>query len=950
MPIQPTVSSFTGQASASAGFPRPLDGNEAVAVRERTLSLTDLATHSVAPPQSLRRAILRADVRERHVIAHQVAWLAHAFAQEAGGDPNASVEQLCVRADASRGDLPFDKAALKRAWRLRFPHLLDGASARDVTRDIVKWCAAHRAQPAAAARWHWLSSTVGALPGHSLDVASFASLPMREWPATMLSVALTLSNLREAVLPDMSLSNTDLRGVYAPGAQFGGGQFNGTAWTGAQLRRAGFALSNQINADFERADLRDACFRAADLSGARLVKADLRGAQWLHTVMRGANLSEAFCEGVVLTKACLDRASFHRARLHGASISHGSARELVLVDVKAKRSKWTSVVMNSTRAAGADLRGAEFRQCELAGWDARGARLNSARFESCDLRHARFCGASLKRVRIGRDCDLGGTQWQGARIRLDEAWLRQLTRVELDQVAQSWMTFPIDQPAMRAHVFSQLLIALSRKSGVIHTEGEMMLSLRRLPEHVQRSDWLGRLLAAPAESGGLGEHEGFRDLRVQWLTRKLGELTDVRLSRAEAQWAMASLASALHGCCVSSPEAAWRHAGAMCQMLHWANEGVGTGAPSRVALLRETWSGVLPPQVHVALSADGINALDASCFILIRADGGVAARLPRHLLASVLGSVALAPPKEGDAVSSADALPGWPWAGTRVVVRDRASPGDYVPGTMLHLQGLLREFGCLAGLWPLDRPLDGFVRLAGRWLGDIGTEAANVACRRPGHSMLTAADSTVPAANAASHASLSLTDRFEALVIASHSPEQMKLRAAGHADIEDVFREFPITLPNDAAPLSVPMSRRARLISVAAGLSWLTLQPEWHSLSPAATSGVCADVEARRACRRYALALLNELNDAMSGDAIWRQLPQAVALRACLFDEASAPDLLAQRLVAWLMCPEVLGLPGVAQACSQTLPWFWAISLPLDMDSTRYALMRGALPADEHVV
>lgn len=35
-----------------------------------------------------------------------------------------------------------------------------------------------------------------------------------------------------------------------------------------------------------------------------------------------------------------------------------------------------------------------------------------------------------------------------------------------------------------------------------------------------------------------------------------------------------------------------------------------------------------------------------------------------------------------------------------------------------------------------------------------------------------------------------------------------------------------------------------------------------------------------------------------------------------------------------MTCDEVRQLPGLAQACAQTLPWFWAIRLPLPGPAT----------------
>lgn len=909
------------------------------------------ASFSEAPPEALRFAILRADPTERRAIASLVSWLTHTLAQAAHRREGCgSIERLCVRADAARGDLPFDKAALTRVWNTRYSHLLHGARAAGVARDMVTWCSPSRDDSSRAPRWHWLPS----VDAVAFDAAALADWPVREWPPDVLSTALALTNLRDGVLPDLSLPNSDLRGVHAPGAQFCGGQFDGTVWSGARLRRAGFAYANQVSANFERADLREACFRAAVLSGARALGADLRGAEFLHTVMDGADLSETRCQRVTFEKMRLDDATFHRARMDGACFANGSAQRVMLIGTRARRSRWTSVTMSDGRASGADLRGAEFRQCNLVAWDARGAQLNGALFESCDMRRARFCGASLKRVCIGRDCDLGATQWQGARLWLDGAWLRQLTPSELEPVVRSWMTFPVDQPNTRADVFLQLLNALRHRSAFsvsADTPDGMAPPLHRLPEHVQRSDWLGRLLVAPGEAGGLLDHECFSTLRAQWLARKLDMMKDVRLTRDEASWATDALTVTLHRLCLTgAPEAVWAHAGAICQTLYWAGEGLGGVSDSRTAALRAAWFNALPAQVHVALSADGIDARDPAYLVWIRADGEVAVRLPKALTAALWGSAGASQPKEGDMGFAGHPLPGWQWAGTLGIVRDRLFPGDYVPGTMRQLQGLLREFGCLAGLWPVDRPLDAFVRLTGRWLGDEGEVRASAACRggwppavSPLASGVNAMPTVVPLSQRAELglAKLSPAERLDATVYTSRSPAHVRLQPAGRADIDEVFRDHPLSTSATDVTLRLSPLRRVRLVSVAAGLAWLATQPEWYlSLSSIDVDNSSAD-GARVACRRYALAVLNET---MTGEATWRVLPQAIALRTCLSDDTVVSRHLAERLTQWLTCPEIMALPGLADACRQTLPWFWAIRLPLSAHVITDATRAGASP------
>ncbi|VVE70683.1 Secreted effector protein PipB2 [Pandoraea anapnoica] len=932
------------QAVATASF--PLEHAEGGANGNGALPSSYPTSLSEAPAEALRCAILRADLVERRAIALLVSWLTHALAQDAARRGGCgSFEGLCASADAARGDLPFDKAALTRIWKTRYSHLLHGARAADIARDMVRWCSPSRDGDARAPQWHWLSSAAAV----AFDPVAMADLPLREWPPDILSTALTLTNLRDGALPDLSLSNSDLRGVHAPGAQFCGGQFNGTVWSGARLRRAGFAYANQVDAAFERTDLREACFRAAVLSGARAVGADLRGAEFLHTVMSGANLSETRCQGVTFEKVCLDDASFHRARMDGACFTNGSARRMMLIGTRARRSRWTSVTMSHGRASGADLRDAEFRQCDLVAWDARGARLNGAFFESCDMRSARFCGASLKRVRMGRDCDLSATQWHDARLQLDAVWLRRLTPSELDPVVRSWMTFPVDQPTMRADIFLQLLSALRHRSAlsaVTDTPDEMAPPLHRLPEHVQHSDWLGRVLVAPGEAGGLSDHECFATLRAQWLARKLDTLSDVRLTHDEASWATDALMTTLHRLCVTaSPETVWSYAGAICQALYWAEEGLGSVSDSRTAALRAVWFMTLPEQVHAALSADGIDALDPAYLVWIRTDGEVAARLPKALTAGVWGAAGANQPKEGDVGFAGHPLPGWHWAGTRVVVRDLASSDDYVPGTMRHLQGLLREFGCLAGLWPVERPLDAFVRLTARWLGDSGEVRASAACGgggQPAVSPQASASSEPPsAARLSRHAELSPLERLDATVRTSLSPTHVRLQSAGRADIDEVFRDHPLSVPATDVTLGISGLRRVRLVSVAAGLAWLATQPEWYLSLPSIDVSRSSADAMRLACRRYALAVLNETT---AGEAMWRLLPQAIALRACLSDDTVASGHLAERLAQWLTCPEIMALPGLAEACRQTLPWFWAIRFPLPAHVITEATHPGASP------
>ncbi len=934
MPIPYAVSRW-GHASNAA---HPRDAGSV----SRDPALTSDAT--AAPPETLRRIFLRANGDERRVISLQVAWMVHVFRHD-GRTPCA---HACGRpsagADAVRGDLPFDKAALKRAWATQFPHLLDDGRAGPAVRDLIAWCRGHRARAGATSLWHWLPLAEKA----AAEASVCATRVMRDWPAPVLGVALTLSKLRNAALPDLHLPRADLRGLVAPGADFRGSHFNGARWDGASLRGARLTYANLLRTDFERADLRDSCFRATDASEARLVATDLRGAVFVHTVARNADFSEARCDGLVSTNAQLDESSFHRASLRGASLTRGSAHGARLVGVAAARSQWTAVAMRGARWVGADLRGAEFGQCDLRESDLRGAKLSDVHFDRCDLRNVRFAGATLKRVRLGAGCQLGGTQWHGTRIRLDDAWLRRLAPSALEGVVQSWMTLPPDQPAIRAEVFRQLLIALGPKPGLLEMAPEAVPPMHCLPGHVRHGDWLGALLTASCEAGGIGAHEAFAVLRGQWLAQTLHDLGETPLSRQRAEWVTAPLVVELHGRCRRAGDevgkAVWPLAGAICQTLHWTEEGVGQTDVRHMNALRDAWFGALPPGVRAALSADGGDPFGPGDSVLIRGDGEVAARLPSALIRCVLGSVDGGMPEASDMSLACETLPGWRWRGVRVVTRDPDSAMGYGLGTIAHLRSLLREFGFLSGIWPPEPPFDAFFRLMGRWFGEAGRHRAVSACTEQGlsrSSEAVMAGMDGPEASMAGpdeNGRLSLADRREALLRAGRSPEHARWLPAAQADVDDVFRDAPLChsglsglsahqaahqAAHEAAP-GPEAVRRARWAALAAALSWQATQPAW-CVAPGRSGDACPP-DALDTCRAYAIAALNEtMTDAVAS----RHLPQALALRACLADPDSTSGRLAERLADWLTCHEVRQLPALAQACAQTLPWFWAIRLPL---------------------
>lgn len=937
-------------------------------------SYHDLKQVSAAPPEALRWLILRAGEDERRVLGQQVAWLIHVLARDADGS-NASLASYdsaeLTSGYLAHGALPFDKAALTAAWRLRFAHLVPDGNVVPVLSALLRWCDGSRGTEAAAklAQWHWLPAVdVGAF-----DMSLCDGVPVREWSSAVLGIAMTMTNLRNADLPDLSVPMADLRGVQAAGAWLSYGCFDGVQWAGAVLKGAKLDRTRNVGADFEHADLRGASFHSADLSGARLVKVRAKGADFQFATMRGADFSDADCASVTFADSPLDDASMQRTRLRRARFVDCRANGLRLTSASAAKSRWERVTMKGACIAGADMRRVVMQECDLTRMNAREAKLDGAQFVACDLRGTQFGSASLRDVRMGPQCKLDGTQWQGAQIRLDAAWLRELSPGALSDVVQSWMTLPLDQPSVRADVFGQVLRALAGGSVSMPLSlSETSASLPRLaklPIDVQRSLWLGRLLGAEPGIGGVGTLDGFSALRAQWLARLIGDLKGMPLSREQAAWILPSLVNTLLECCLTqTPESVWPLAGAVCQTMYWAESDLRCVSSAQAGALRNAWHAVLPAHLHSALSEDGTDAFGPKHFVLISADGRIAARLPRHLLATCLeddrrdtgdarsdASVdqpieqggSLAPPGGGASSHAGNTAhrmrAGWQWLGVRVVTSEGSGDGRYAAGGTSQLHALIRDFNSLREVWPTERPLNEFTRLLRGWLGEVGSDVARALL----HS------DAVPSEPWCASA-LQPTDRAEALMTTAESARYVRLLKNAHLDINEVFRSMTAEKPSaelvgSGARRAMQARQRPRLLAIAAGLTWLAVQPETQGQATLALRDARRDPLGEGMLdpladwlKRYALAALN---DALSDEREWRELPQSRILRSCLADPAGDPETLAGALAGWLAHPTMQGASGLAAALAQTLPWFWAVKLPLTPADTA-ALVSG-LRADD---
>lgn len=268
------------------------------------------------------------------------------------------------------------------------------------------------------------------------------------------------SILRQACLSDASLnhfvaieadiSDADLSGVRAYGAQFcystlqnaelSGGFFEKASFLGANLRRTFFRAANLTetifqdakldetdftSADLTCADLEGHCLRKANWSGAcfhrafmdqcdlefmTLPDADFRGARLRGALMTGSTMLRANFQGACLQAAKLadiewEEADLRDVDLRDASFHMGSTRSgLVGSTIPCEGSKtgfYTDDFDEQSYKAPEDI-----RKANLCGADLRGAILDGVDFYLVDLRGAQFdekyadhfrrCGAILE--------------------------------------------------------------------------------------------------------------------------------------------------------------------------------------------------------------------------------------------------------------------------------------------------------------------------------------------------------------------------------------------------------------------------------------------------------------------------------------------------------------------------------------------------------------------------
>lgn len=139
-------------------------------------------------------------------------------------------------------------------------------------------------------------------------------------------------------------------------------------------------------------------FQNMDFSGMEYSAHDFRNTDFRDAVMEETNISFSLLTGARFTRSRLPGADLRGSVLHGADFREADLRGAhmegtLMYDGRGGTTERRLASYPAGRFAGADLRGADFRECIYCGADFRGANLKGANFE----------GSSLYRCRITKE-------------------------------------------------------------------------------------------------------------------------------------------------------------------------------------------------------------------------------------------------------------------------------------------------------------------------------------------------------------------------------------------------------------------------------------------------------------------------------------------------------------------------------------------------------------------
>jgi uncharacterized protein YjbI with pentapeptide repeats len=218
-----------------------------------------------------------------------------------------------------------------------------------------------------------------------------------------------------ADLKGADLSNQDLSGMDLSGADLGGARLFGTKLVGAKLTGANLFRALLFEADLSGADLSGAVLKQALLNNVRAVEANLSGAIIDASLFDGADLSgadltdvrgemvllgRAVLRGVNARRMSLFKAMSLKGNLEDADLSATKLTQCMFMEARGRGLVLTGARLDKTSFAKSDLRGASLEDVSGPGSIWIDAVLDGVDFSYASLPDSHFMNASAKGTRF----------------------------------------------------------------------------------------------------------------------------------------------------------------------------------------------------------------------------------------------------------------------------------------------------------------------------------------------------------------------------------------------------------------------------------------------------------------------------------------------------------------------------------------------------------------------
>jgi uncharacterized protein YjbI with pentapeptide repeats len=232
---------------------------------------------------------------------------------------------------------------------------------------------------------------------------------VHHFPPSPLPAPEDAKRLREIVLSGHAAGDSFC------GADLTGADLSGLSLVGADFRAAILEGINLSGSDLSGADFTNAVLASANLTDAKCTETKFCGANIGRAVLKNADMSGGLdMRDVVLAKSDLSGAKFNGADMTGADLSECLLHKTDLSGIKAPRLIFISSDLRGIRGVEADLSRGIFIRTDVGGADFSSAKLARAVFVTARGEGVSFRAADLENLRIVKDSDFTGADFQGA--------------------------------------------------------------------------------------------------------------------------------------------------------------------------------------------------------------------------------------------------------------------------------------------------------------------------------------------------------------------------------------------------------------------------------------------------------------------------------------------------------------------------------------------------------